>query len=124
MASELATGTGHPTPWPWVRRLPGNARRYPENLLKVLTSVSSEPEAELISARLSEAGIQAIARRSIGGPEWGVSGARDVYVEEHDLVRAREILAADESVSEDELADLSDAAPAELQDPGESKPSP
>jgi hypothetical protein len=104
--------------------MPGNASRYPWNLLKVVTSVSSEPEAQLISARLSEAGVQAIARRSIGGPEWGVSGARDVYVEEHDLRRAREILAADESVSEDELADLSDAAPAELQDSGESKSSP
>jgi hypothetical protein len=104
--------------------MPGNASRYPWNLLKVVTSVSSEPEAQLISARLSEAGIQAIARRSIGGPGWGVSGARDIYVEEHDLRRAREILAADESVSEDELADLSDAAPAELQDSGESKSSP
>jgi hypothetical protein len=91
-------------------------------VLKVVTSVSSEPEAALISARLSEAGIQAISQRSIGGPEWGESGARDVYVEEHDLVRAREVLKADESVSEDELADLSDAAPAELEDPDEGKP--
>jgi len=88
----------------------------------VLTSVSSEPEAALISARLSEAGVQAISQRSIGGPEWGVSGARDVYVEEHDLVRAREVLKADEGVSEGELADLSDAAPAQLKDPNEGEP--
>jgi hypothetical protein len=81
-------------------------------LLKVLTSVRSEPEAALVSARLSEAGIQAISQRSIGGPEWGESGARDVFVEEDDLLRAREILSADEAVSEDELADLSDGAPA------------
>jgi len=78
----------------------------------VLTSVRSEPEAALVSARLSEAGIQAISQRSIGGPEWGESGARDVFVEEDDLLRAREILSADEAVSEDELADLSDGAPA------------
>jgi hypothetical protein len=79
-------------------------------VLKLVTSVGSEPEAELIAARLSEAGIQAISRRSIGGPEWGVSGARDVYVEEHDLDRAREVLRAGEGVSEDQLAELSDAA--------------
>ena len=88
----------------------------------MVTSVSSEPEAALISARLSEAGIQAISQRSIGGPEWGVSGARDVYVEEHDLVRAREVLKTDEGVSEDELADLSEAAPAQFKDPNEGKP--
>jgi len=88
----------------------------------VVTSVSSEPEAALVTARLSEAGIQAISQRSIGGPEWGVSGARDVYVEEHDLDRAREVLRADEGVSEDQLADLSDAAAARLKDPDEGKP--
>jgi hypothetical protein len=91
-------------------------------VLKVVTSVSSEPEAALVSTRLSEAGIQAISQRSIGGPEWGVSGARDVYVDEHDLVRAREVLTADEDVSEDELADLSEAAPRPLKDPNEGKP--
>jgi hypothetical protein len=93
-------------------------------VLKVVTSVSSEPEAALISARLSEAGIQAIAQRSIGGPEWGESGARDVYVEEHDLVRAREVLKADEGVSEDELADLSDASHAESTDRSKDDPTP
>jgi len=91
-------------------------------VLKVVTSVSSEPEAALVSTRLSEAGIQAISQRSIGGPEWGVSGARDVYVDEQDLVRAREVLKADEDVSEDELADLSEAAPDPLKDPNEGKP--
>ncbi|MCW3069996.1 MAG: putative prokaryotic signal transducing protein [Solirubrobacterales bacterium] len=86
-------------------------------MLKVVASVSSEPESELVSARLSEAGIQAIAQRSIGGPEWGYSGARDIYVEEADLSRAREVLKGDEGVSEDELADLSDAARSELKEP-------
>jgi hypothetical protein len=100
----------------------GNPASYAWNLLKVLTSVSSEPEAELVTARLSEAGIQAISQRSIGGPEWGVSGARDVYVEEHDLDRARDALEADEGVSEAELADLSEAAAARLKDPDDGKP--
>jgi hypothetical protein len=86
-------------------------------VLKVVASVSSEPESELMAARLSEAGIQAISQRSIGGPQWGYSGARDIYVEEADLGRAREVLKADEGVSEDELADLSDAAHAELKEP-------
>ena len=99
-----------------ARRMQATAPRYASGVLKVLTSVRSEPEAALVSARLSEAGIQAIYQRSIGGPEWGVSGARDVYVEEHDLVRARELLKADEGVSEAELADLSDAASAKLKD--------
>ena len=51
-----------------------------------------------------------------------MSGARDVYVDEQDLVRAREVLKADEDVSEDELADLSEAAPDPLKDPNEGKP--
>jgi len=100
----------------------GTSARYASGVLKVVTSVRSEPEAALVSARLSEAGIQAISQRSIGGPEWGVSGARDVYVEEQDLVRAREVLKADQGVSEDELADLSDAAPAQPEDTSEGKP--
>jgi len=99
-----------------ARRMQATAPRYASGVLKVLTSVRSEPEAALVSARLSEAGIQAIYQRSIGGPEWGVSGARDLYVEEHDLVRARELLKADEGVSEAELADLSDAASSKLKD--------
>src|SRR5207237_4374296 len=105
-----------------VHGMQAKAPSYASDVLKVLTSVRSEPEAALVSARLSEAGIQAINQRSIGGPEWGVSGARDVYVEEHDLDRAREVLRADEGVSEDQLADLSDAAAARLKDPAEGKP--
>jgi hypothetical protein len=100
------------------------APSYASGVLKILTSVRSEPEAALVSARLSEAGIQAIYRRTIGGPEWGVSGARDVYVEEQDLVRARELLKADEGASEAELADLSDAASSKLKDDGGGQPQP
>jgi len=36
--------------------------------------------------------IQATLERVIGGPEWGASGARYIYVAESDLERAREVL--------------------------------
>jgi transcriptional/translational regulatory protein YebC/TACO1 len=79
--------------------------------LKVVATVSSEAEAEMIRERLLEADIHAISQRTIGGPEWGFSGARDVFVNEPDLERAREVLKADEgSFSDEELARLSDEA--------------
>jgi hypothetical protein len=79
--------------------------------LKIVTSVASEPEAELVIERLQAAGIGAIAQRTIGGPQWGFSGARDVFVEEEDLERAHEVLSADEgSFSDEELGRLSEEA--------------
>ena len=60
--------------------------------LRVVAATGSEPEAELVIARLSEAGIAALAQRTIGGPEWGASGGRYVYVSEDDYERAREVL--------------------------------
>jgi hypothetical protein len=79
--------------------------------LQVVTTVNSEAEAELVSERLLAAGIQAISQRTIGGPEWGFSGARDVFVNARDLERAHEVLKEDEgSFSDEELARLSDEA--------------
>lgn len=79
--------------------------------LKVVTTVTSEAEAELILERLLEADIHAVAQRTIGGPEWGSSGARDVYVSEGELDRARAVLAADEGeFSDEELGRLSEEA--------------
>jgi hypothetical protein len=90
--------------------------------LKIVTSVTSEPEGELIVERLKEAGISAISQRTIGGPEYGFSGARNVFVDAQDLERAREVLAADEgSFSDEELGRLSEEAVEEDQDPS-SKP--
>jgi hypothetical protein len=78
---------------------------------KIVTTVSSEPEAELVIERLLAADIHAISQRSIGGPEWGYSGARDVFVRAQDLDRAHETLKADEgSFGDEELARLSDEA--------------
>jgi hypothetical protein len=79
--------------------------------LKAVTTVTSEAEAEMVRDRLLEAGIHVISQRTIGGPEWGWSGARDVFVNEKDLARARSVLKADEGAfSDDELARLSEEA--------------
>jgi Putative prokaryotic signal transducing protein len=79
--------------------------------LKVVTTVASEAEAEMIRDRLLEADIHAISQRTVGGPGWGFPGARDVYVNEGDLDRAHAVLKADEGeFSDDELARLSEEA--------------
>ncbi len=79
--------------------------------LRLLRQAATAPEAQIIESRLREAGIEAIAQRSIGGPEWGLSGAQTVYVQDADLARAQEVLAADEQpIDDDELARLSEEA--------------
>jgi hypothetical protein len=79
--------------------------------LKRVTSVGSEAEAELIRERPLAADIYAIAQRTMGGPEWGYSGARDVFVNARDLDRADEVLREDEgSFSDEDLTRLSDEA--------------
>jgi hypothetical protein len=86
--------------------------------LKVLTTVTSEAEAEMIRERLLEDQIHTVSRRSLGGPEWGWSGARDVFVNEADLDRARAMLKADEGqFSDEELARLSEEAGREANEP-------
>jgi hypothetical protein len=85
--------------------------------LKVLTTVASEAEAELVCERLAQAGIQALPQRTIGGPEWGTSGSRNVYVTEADLERGRVALAADEGeFSDEELTRLSEQAAREARE--------
>jgi hypothetical protein len=79
--------------------------------LKVVATVASEAEAEMVRGRLSESGIQAISQRTIGGPEWGTSGGRYVYVDEADVERASALLASyEEPISDEELARLSEEA--------------
>jgi len=83
-----------------------------ERTLQVAATASNGTEADLICQRLAEAGIQATSQRSIGGPQWGVSGAQYIYVEAEYVDRARQILAAPSGVSDDELAEMAqDAAP-------------
>jgi len=78
--------------------------------LKILTTVGNEAEAEMVAERLSEAGIRHMSRTAGGGIRLGAAAARDVYVEERDLDRARDALKADEGFSDEELARLSDEA--------------
>jgi hypothetical protein len=79
--------------------------------LKVVTTVGSEAEAEMVIDRLRAANIHALAQRTIGGPEWGGSGTRSVYVDEEHFERARDLLAADEGAfSDEELTRLSEEA--------------
>jgi hypothetical protein len=86
--------------------------------LKSVTTVGSEAEAEMVRDRLLTADIHAIYQRTIGGPEWGGSGARTVFVAAQDLDRARAVLEADEGgFSDEELSRLSDEAGTEAEDP-------
>ncbi len=86
--------------------------------LKVVASVANEAEAEMIRVRLAEVGIQAVAQRAIGGPEWGWSGGRYVYVEEADVERAKALLKADEEAfTDEELTRLSEEAGSDAEEP-------
>ena len=80
-------------------------------MLKAVAGTTNEPEAELILARLAEAGIGAIVRRSTGDVELGAGGGRTIYVEQEDEARAREALAdVEPPFSDEELAELSERA--------------
>jgi hypothetical protein len=64
--------------------------------LEVVAVAANEPEAALLCQRLADAGIHAIAQRTIGGPEWGSSGSRYIYVDASDAERAGNLLKPDE----------------------------
>ena len=65
----------------------------------------------ICSRLLAEAGIHAVCQSNIGGPEWGASGSRTVFVDAKDLARALEVLATDTPpFSDEELARLSEEA--------------
>lgn len=87
----------------------GSGPGMPDDL-KILTTVGNEAEAEMVAERLSEAGIRHMSRMAGGGIRLGAAAARDVYVDERDLARAREVLEADEGFSDEELARLSEEA--------------
>lgn len=64
----------------------------------------------MVADRLTEAGIRFTVRLASGGIRMGAAAARDLYVDEQDLDRARETLETDEGFSDEELARLSDEA--------------
>lgn len=78
--------------------------------LEILTTVNNDLEATVVAGRLSEAGIHAMIQPSNRGGTWNPAGARDVYVAEQDLERAREVLKADEGMSDEELTREEEAA--------------
>jgi hypothetical protein len=78
-------------------------------MLEVLTTASNGIELDLLLARLRDSGIHCM--HSAGGARSGLSGGRDVLVEEADLDRAREVLNEEEGgFDEEELARLSEEA--------------
>jgi hypothetical protein len=78
--------------------------------VRVVATAANLAEAELIRQRLQQEGIEAVTQRSIGGPEWGPSGAQYVYVEPKDLERAQELLSAATGISDAELDRLAEEA--------------
>lgn len=74
----------------------------------LLTTVNSEPEAELLSARLGEAGIETIVQGGAFTAQAAQVGRRDVYVAERDLERARALLREASDVSEEELIEAAE----------------
>jgi hypothetical protein len=91
-----------------------------EPTLKILTTVPSNAEAVMVVGDLEATGIRAMQRSSTQaiGP-WGASGPCDIYVEEHDLDRAREVLSTD-AMSEDELVQAEEEAATQLTQPSSS----
>ncbi len=88
-------------------------------MLRSVAGTTSEPEAELILARLTAAGISAIVRRSTGDVELGAGGGRTIFVEEEDVERARAALAdAEPAFTDEELAELSEQAGREARERG------
>jgi hypothetical protein len=95
-------------------------------MVRVLVTVASaqnEPEAQMICARLSAEGVDALYKRGPGAdaPHLGPGGGREIYVEAQDAARARVVLSVPE-FSDAELAALSDQAGRELAE--KSSPSP
>jgi Putative prokaryotic signal transducing protein len=80
-------------------------------MLVCVASAQGEPEAQMICARLSAAGIPAVFKRNSGSdlPQFGAGGAREVYVEDDLAARASELLSVSQ-FSDEELAELSDEA--------------
>jgi putative signal transducing protein len=86
-------------------------------MLRPVAGTTNEPEADLIVGRLAQDGIKAVSRRSTGDFELGASGGRTIFVEDSDVERARAVLAVESPpFSDEELAELSEAAGRERED--------
>lgn len=72
-------------------------------------TASGEFEADIIRERLAEAGIGALIEGE-GNPRRIGAGPTDSYVEDSELERAREVLAAAQDIDEEQLDALSQSA--------------
>jgi hypothetical protein len=83
-----------------------------------LTTASNEFETNMILDRLAAAGVRAVHQGTLG-PTGGSGGARDIYVEEPDLVRAREALEVPEGDGDEVLIELREEAGARPAQPSQ-----
>ncbi len=60
--------------------------------LKVLTTVNSEVEAEIVAGRLADAGIRCMHQAGGGGAQWNPGAAVQIFVAAEDLDGARAAL--------------------------------
>jgi hypothetical protein len=77
-------------------------------MTRFLLTASTEFEADIVRERLAEAGISVLIEGQ-ANPRAIAAGGRDIYVDDGALERAREVLAAAQDVSEDDLTTLSQA---------------
>ncbi len=72
-----------------------------------LTTAHDEIEADIVLARMKEAGIHAWPSSALRS-RYGSAVPQDIYVEDEDLERARAALQASENVDEAELTRLAE----------------
>ena len=86
-------------------------------MLRIVATTPGEAEAEIACARLADVGIRSFHKRNSGDdvPHYGPRGARDIYVDERDAQRARDLLRRTDEFSEQELAELATSAPGEVE---------
>jgi Putative prokaryotic signal transducing protein len=75
--------------------------------MQFLITASSAFEAEIVCSRLREAGIEPLWQGS-EMPRSGEIVMRDIYVEDDELERAKQVLAEAEDFDEEELIRLSE----------------
>jgi hypothetical protein len=69
--------------------------------LKIVTTVGNELEADLVCGLLADVGIHSMQQASARGGQWNPGVPYDVYVAEHDLERAREVLSETDGAAGD-----------------------
>ena len=81
-------------------------------------TAKNEPELDAICGRLADAGIPVLAQGALDKLGIPFATAREIYVADEDLQRARAVLSANEGFDDAELARLSEQAYREATEPG------